>query len=352
MFTRVRRTFLSMMSVLIVAAFVVAIIFPAVRSAFLSNPGLNGLIVILFLSGLLHSFWELANVGRAAKWLDVRGDLAALSVFDDRMPLSLAPLLALSEFRRNLPASVADRATVIAMVRERLDGMRRWSKFCVVLMCVLGVIGAVWGWSNASASLFESVNRINSDSLQDWVVTEELRSMVLALSANIGTASSAMLFGLICAMILMLAQNHVGRAQTKFIAELERMVFGLGPGEASATGSSSGDGDFGFSGADGSDPDSRAIDKVPLWIAGVLSVIWLFASLTYVSKVILPGPSSADTMSDHAILAVLAMTALPILLFLAIAYFVVKAQQMKRFTEALERRSREAAKPMPKPEDG
>jgi hypothetical protein len=65
------RTYLTRMVIFILlASFIAAILFPQIKSAFFTNPGLNGLILGVLILGILYALRQVIWLGPEVRWVN------------------------------------------------------------------------------------------------------------------------------------------------------------------------------------------------------------------------------------------------------------------------------------------
>jgi hypothetical protein len=97
---------LSMLIFLAIAAFVIAILYRQVSQAFVTNPGLNGLIVGVLAVGILLSFMQVIRLFREVSWVNAfrRGEGDRPGTAE---PELLAPMKALIGRRQSMALSTS-----------------------------------------------------------------------------------------------------------------------------------------------------------------------------------------------------------------------------------------------------
>lgn len=217
-------------------AFLGYILHRPLRSAFMANPGLNGLILGALAAGLiigLREFMRLNGEVRAGNAL--RGGAAPTMV--GRLPI-LGPLLpALPALPRRMLGS-AQFATILESIAVRLDEGRDLLRYLAGLLVFLGLLGTFWGLLETVSSVGGVINTLRTGA-EAGVLFEELKAGLSAPLAGMGLSFSSSLFGIAGSLILGFIDLQLGQAQRRFRVEVEEWLSiglapaGPAPGEAS-----------------------------------------------------------------------------------------------------------------------
>src|SRR6186713_3606188 len=228
------RIFLVRMLVFLILCGLLAIIlYKQILAAFLSNPGLNGLILGVLLIGILLSFRQVIRLFREVAW--VNGfRLADPGIAVERPPVLLAPMAAiLRERTGRMAMSTQMMRGILDSIATRLDEARDLSRYLTGLLIFLGLLGTFWGLIETVGSVgkvLESL-RPGGDSASMF---ETLKEGLAAPLGGMGIAFSSSLFGLAGSLVLGFLDLQAGQAQNRFYTELEdwlsTMVRDLGVG--------------------------------------------------------------------------------------------------------------------------
>jgi hypothetical protein len=196
---------------LILFAFLALILHKQIATAFLANPGLNGLIIFLECLGIVLSVIQVTRLYREIAW--VGGDGA-------REPVLLAPMSRILSSRENAPLTPQLLRHVLDSLATRLDESRETSRYLTGLMVFLGLLGTFWG-------LLETVGAIGGviGSLQGGSETaslfNDLKAGLQRPLAGMSLAFTSSLFGLAGSLVLGFLDLQAGQAQNRFYTELE-----------------------------------------------------------------------------------------------------------------------------------
>jgi hypothetical protein len=214
---------LSMLIFLAIAAFVVAILYRQVASAFAANPGLNGLIVGVLAIGILLSFLQVVRLFREVTWVNAfrRGEGDRPGTAE---PVLLAPMKALIGRRQSMALSTSALRSLLDSIATRLDEARDISRYLTGLLVFLGLLGTFWGLLETIKSIGDTIQALDPGGGDANSMLDALKTGLSAPLAGMGTAFSSSLFGLSGSLILGFLDLQAGRAQTRFYTELENWL--------------------------------------------------------------------------------------------------------------------------------
>lgn len=207
---------------LIIVGFVGAILFRQAQSAFLANPGLNGLILGVLLIGILLVFNHVLGLRPEVRWFNsFRAAGSADKVGRD--PVLLAPMRALIGGRQTAIPTTALRS-ILDSIATRLDESRDISRYLTGLLVFLGLLGTFWGLLGTIGSINTVIQSLDAGSGTTADILAALKSGLSAPLTGMGTAFSTSLFGLSGSLILGFLDLQAGRAQNRFYTELENWL--------------------------------------------------------------------------------------------------------------------------------
>ncbi len=213
------RVHLVRMAVFVVLAGFMAFILqqPIIR-AFMSNPGLNGLIVGVLLVGTALSFREVIRLFREIRWVNAVQASVAETV---KEPLLLAPVaLILGARRARDGVSPATLRSMLDSVGLRLDESREVGRYLTGLLVFLGLLGTFWGLLETVGSVGDVIRSMKSGG-DAALLFDELKAGLAAPLAGMGISFSSSLFGLAGSLVLGFLDLQAGQAQNRFYNELE-----------------------------------------------------------------------------------------------------------------------------------
>ncbi len=213
----------SMLIFLAISAFVIAILYRQVASAFVTNPGLNGLIVAVLVVGILLSILQVFRLFREVSWVNAyrRGDGDRPGTAE---PVLLSPMKALIGRRQSMALSTSALRSLLDSIATRLDEARDISRYLTGLLVFLGLLGTFWGLLETIKSIGDTIQALDPAGGDANSMLDALKTGLSAPLAGMGTAFSSSLFGLSGSLILGFLDLQAGRAQTRFYTELENWL--------------------------------------------------------------------------------------------------------------------------------
>ena len=186
--------------------------------AFMTNPGLNGLILGALLVGCLialRELWRLHSEARAAT------NLAADPVSADiRRGQVIAPMGSVLPALERGTLAPAQAVSVLESVAVRLDDGREVLRYLSGLLVFLGLLGTFWGLLDTVGSVGGVIKSLRTGA-EAGVLFDELKAGLSAPLAGMGLSFSSSLFGIAGSLILGFLDLQVGQAQRRFRNEIE-----------------------------------------------------------------------------------------------------------------------------------
>jgi hypothetical protein len=209
---------MSMVVFLAIVAFIAIILTRQISTAFVTNPGLNGLIIGVLLVGILLAFGQVVRLYREIRWVNSfrAGDEAT-------EPVLLAPMKAMLG-RSSVGFSTNSMRTMLDSIANRLDESRDISRYLIGLLVFLGLLGTFWGLLGTIGAIGDTIQTLDPGSGDAKSVLDALKSGLTAPLAGMGTAFSSSLFGLSGSLVLGFLDLQAGRAQNRFYTELENWL--------------------------------------------------------------------------------------------------------------------------------
>lgn len=210
---------LTMVIFLVIVAFIAAILTRQISTAFVTNPGLNGLIVGVLGVGILLAFVQVGRLFREVRWVN-----SFRAGSETTEPVLLAPMKAMLGRSSSMAFSTSSMRTMLDSIATRLDESRDTSRYLVGLLVFLGLLGTFWGLLNTIGSIRETIESLDPGTGDAAAVLDSLKQGLSAPLAGMGTAFSSSLFGLSGSLVLGFLDLQAGRAQTRFYTELENWL--------------------------------------------------------------------------------------------------------------------------------
>jgi hypothetical protein len=215
------RIYLVRMAVfLVLAGFLVFILYKPIWNAFLANPGLNGVIGGVLFIGIVLAIRQVARLFREVRWVNGLGRLDH-EFAPSEQPRLLAPMAALIGDRASRSGlTIATTRSLLDSVSARLDESRELLRYLAGLLIFLGLLGTFWGLIETVGSVGRVIQSMRTGA-DAAVLFDELKSGLAAPLSGMGLAFSASLFGLAGSLVLGFLDLQAGQAQSRFYTELE-----------------------------------------------------------------------------------------------------------------------------------
>jgi len=221
--------------------------YPRVAPIFLANPQLNGLIILVFVIGVIACFWQVLELRSSVSWIEgfVGGRAGHAMV---KAPRLLAPLATLLRSRgAKMQIGSASAGSILDSVSTRVEEARDITRYIVSLLIFLGLLGTFWGLATTVPAVVETIRSLAPQEGEDaTAVFGRLMSGLEAQLGGMGVAFASSLLGLAGSLIVGLLELLASHGQNRFYRELEewlstitRLGFSSGDGEGGDTGAAS-----------------------------------------------------------------------------------------------------------------
>lgn len=215
--------FWTMVIFLIIIGFIAAILYRQAHAAFVTNPGLNSLIVGVLFVGIILVFNHVLALRPEVRWFNsFRAAGSADKV--GREPRLLAPMRSLIGSRQSTAISTTALRSILDSIATRLDESRDTSRYLIGLLVFLGLLGTFWGLLGTISSINSVIQSLDPASGASADVLQALKDGLSGPLAGMGTAFSSSLLGLSGSLILGFLDLQAGRAQNRFYMELENWL--------------------------------------------------------------------------------------------------------------------------------
>jgi hypothetical protein len=216
------RIFLVRMLVFLVACGLVAVVlYKQIVLAFFANPGLNALIGVVLLIGILLSFRQVIRLYPEVSWVN-SFRIADPGLALDRHPTLLAPMAAIlgGERTGRMTITQATMRHLLDSIATRLDEARDISRYMTGLLVFLGLLGTFWGLIETVGSVGKVIDglKVGGDA---GALFDTLKQGLAAPLGGMGISFSSSLFGLAGSLILGFLDLQSSQAQNRFYTELE-----------------------------------------------------------------------------------------------------------------------------------
>jgi hypothetical protein len=204
-----------------VAAFLPFILFQQVYESFLSNPLLNGLILIVLAIGIFLAFRQVTILFGEVKWVNgFRNEDTDITL--ERQPVLLAPMASILGDRvGRMAISTQAMRSLLESIGMRLDESREISRYLTGLLVFLGLLGTFWGLLLTVGAVGDTIQSLEVTSGNANVIFEDLKAGLEAPLTGMAKAFSSSLFGLAGSLVLGFLDLQAGQAQNRFYNDLE-----------------------------------------------------------------------------------------------------------------------------------
>lgn len=225
LFTQPVRQILLMLIILGLVGFGGYLIYPSVASVFLANPFLNGIIICVFVLGVLACFWQVFQLITSVSWIEkFAGNASAHDT--DRAPRLLASLAALLRSRgARMQISASSSRTILDSVGTRMDESRDITRYIVNLLIFLGLLGTFYGLATTIPGIVDTIRSLNvQEGQSSQSVFSNLIGGLESQLAGMGTAFASSLLGLAGSLVVGLLELFAGHGQNRFYREMEEWL--------------------------------------------------------------------------------------------------------------------------------
>jgi hypothetical protein len=208
-----------MMVFLLLAGLVVFILNRQIQVAFWANPGLNAVIIIALIIGILLAFRQVIRLFPEVAWVNSfrLADPGAV----ERSPVLLAPMAAiLGDRMGRMGMSPQTMRGIMDSIATRLDEARDISRYLTGLLIFLGLLGTFWGLIDTVSSVGDVIKglKVGGDA---GSMFDALKEGLAAPLGGMGISFSSSLFGLAGSLILGFLDLQASQAQNHFYTDLE-----------------------------------------------------------------------------------------------------------------------------------
>ncbi|GGE59387.1 biopolymer transporter ExbB [Actibacterium pelagium] len=239
----VRQIFLMLVAVGLFS-FGAYIAYPRVAPVFLSNPYLNGVILLVFVIGVLACFIQVIQLISSVIWIE--GYARQVPGHENtRAPRMLAPLASLLRSRgADHEINSSSARSILDSVVTRIEEARDITRYITSLLIFLGLLGTFYGLATTVPAVVETIRSLApSDGETGVEVFSRLMSGLEAQLGGMGTAFASSLLGLAGSLVVGLLELFASHGQNRFYRELEewlstitRLGFATGDGESGGAG--------------------------------------------------------------------------------------------------------------------
>ncbi len=220
----IRQAFIMLIILALVAVGAVAA-YPSMAPIFVVSPYLNGVIVLVFIIGVMACFWQIISLLGAVRWIKgfVLDRPGHEFVRAPRILATLEALLRDSRARKSL-TSTSSRS-IQDSVGTRLDELRDITRYISSLLIFLGLLGTFYGLATTVPAVVDTIRSLAPQEGQPAsAVFGRLMSGLEDQLGGMGTAFASSLLGLAGSLVVGLLELFASHGQNRFYMELEEWL--------------------------------------------------------------------------------------------------------------------------------
>lgn len=227
-FSQPVRQILMMLVVLALVGAGIWLAFARIFPIFQANLALNGVILGVFILGVLGCFWQVIQLTRCVRWIEGFARDPATGA-GGPVPPMLAPMAALLSGRnRRMAISSSAARSILESVASRIDEARDITRYLASLLIFLGLLGTFYGLATTVPAVVDTIRALAPESGESGIaVFDKLMSGLEAQLGGMGTAFSSSLLGLAGSLIVGLLELFASHGQNRFYGELEEWMSGF-----------------------------------------------------------------------------------------------------------------------------
>ncbi|MEZ5758776.1 MAG: hypothetical protein R3D86_11200 [Emcibacteraceae bacterium] len=218
------RTIFFLIGVIAIGAY----LFPTLQNSFTANIGLNGVILLVLMIGIIFSMRQTYMLIPAVDWLE-NFKKNESSGGKNEAPELLGAMATMMEEQktRKMALSTMSMRTLLDGIAARMDEGREITRYNIALLIFLGLLGTFWGLLTTIGSIGDTIDSLRVGSGDVGLMFEDLKAGLAAPLGGMGTAFSSSLFGLAGSVILGFIDLQTGQAQGRFFNHLEDWLSGI-----------------------------------------------------------------------------------------------------------------------------
>lgn len=192
---------------------------------FHANPGLNAVIIAVFIIGVISCFWQVLQLFSSARWIEdfVNHVPGHDEIRPPQLLVSLATLLRSRGARSQISGTTT--TALLDSVATRIDEARDITRYITNLLIFLGLLGTFWGLATTVPAVVETIrNLAPKEGETASQVFEKLMGGLQSQLGGMGMAFSSSLIGLFGSLIVGLMELFASHGQNRFYRELEEWL--------------------------------------------------------------------------------------------------------------------------------
>jgi len=224
-FSQPIRQIVQMLAVLGAVGVGVFLAYPQVAPIFVTNPWLNGTIILVFFLGVLACFAQVFQLFSSVSWIEGFAE-TRLGHDISRPPGLLAPLASLLRSRSpRSQISASSSRSILDSVGARMEEARDITRYIVNTLIFLGLLGTFWGLATTVPAVVDTIRNLNPENGEGGVaVFGRLIGGLESQLAGMGTAFASSLLGLAGSLVVGLLELFAGHGQNRFYREMENWL--------------------------------------------------------------------------------------------------------------------------------
>jgi hypothetical protein len=224
-----RRFLLRMILFLVLVAALAVALGRPLGNAFMGNPAVNGVILVILLAGIVYIFRQVLLLDPEIDWIEnfryhqARDAEAAEGASAPRLLAPMARMLGTRQGRR-VSLSATSLQTLLDGIGSRLAETRETSRYLIGVLIFLGLLGTFYGLLETVRSVGGVLGALNVGGSDAARAFADLKSGLESPLAGMSTAFSSSLFGLAGSLVLGFLDLQAGQAQNRFYNDLEEWL--------------------------------------------------------------------------------------------------------------------------------
>jgi hypothetical protein len=223
-----RRFLLMMVGFLAVVAAIASLLGRPLINAFMGNPGVNGVILMILVGGIVYIFHQVLLLDPEIDWIEnfryhQADDAGAPEGAAPRLLAPMARMLGTRQGRR-VSLSATSLQTLLDGIGSRLAETRETSRYLIGVLIFLGLLGTFYGLLETVRSVGGVLGGLSVGGSDAARAFADLKSGLESPLAGMSTAFSSSLFGLAGSLVLGFLDLQAGQAQNRFYNDLEEWL--------------------------------------------------------------------------------------------------------------------------------
>jgi hypothetical protein len=224
--TRPWRYLVRMAVFLVIVLACVGALWSTLAPAFMANPVLNGIIVGVFIVGVVFIVQSVVRIGPEVAWVEAYRNAPPGSRPEGRPPRLLSTMATmLGDRGGRVTLSAISMRSLLDTIGSRLDESREISRYLIGLLVFLGLLGTFWGLTQTVTAIGDVIDSLEVSSGADLAAMfHQLKLGLEQPVGGMGTAFSSSLFGLAGSLALGFLELQASQAQNRFYNDLEEWL--------------------------------------------------------------------------------------------------------------------------------